>query len=716
MDSVRLLAKRPFWFDKAADDGGFSSVGVSIALFISLALVFTGAQVYRVESASAEIQEVADAAALAADNVIAEYYIAARVCDAVLLSLSLTGIVVTGIGIAALCAPSCTSIGVKLIDSGKKILKARDSFAERATSGLNRLQKLLPYLAAVNAARVAQANEGAGGSGYFGFAVTLPFEGEILQGATDGEADAFLEDLDEQTDVLKEEAEEAEEAAHEAREAKERAYQADCGARPGYCQYERAFSLAGLEGSANPVFSSVDTWGFSVALDRARKYYERRLAIEKPASSSVEEQANSALRTRFYRFAIDKMKEGWVRESDSSFSANFPLLPKNTSEMRKTELYTEAVYPVSTNEAGAREMHAWDGCPRASGATELGSLAQQEQDSYAVCSLCRLTPASMGKIAAATSSVATGFEYHYRIVAEAAEDYETAKEKAAPANRKVRARAQSLFEKAIEVLKSMAAQRIDPAPPGRYGVVAFVVSTQAVSTEGGFASGFTEGFTLGTRAAISGATLVSDTPEQGRNVIASALDGVRERGDVPLGGLADGVMDVWAEMLFAYAQGQEKVTDGFERLDLRVSFASESGLGKWAANKYQELLESLGLEPAQLDAPKPVLVNTGHILQTDTSEFSVRMRGIRKVAANLEGGTVFDALIGATERRVSDELEGFDGTVTIAEIEVAGEGFPSIPLTVTLPFSASDALGTVESIAQALRGIASDITGVRQWR
>ncbi len=43
-------------------------------------------------SASADIQNVADAAALAAENEVAEFMIAVRVCDAVVLSLSLTGL------------------------------------------------------------------------------------------------------------------------------------------------------------------------------------------------------------------------------------------------------------------------------------------------------------------------------------------------------------------------------------------------------------------------------------------------------------------------------------------------------------------------------------------------------------------------------------------------------------------------------------------------
>ena len=65
---------------------------------------------------------------------------------------------------------------------------------------------------------------------------------------------------------------------------------------PSYRMYERASALAGMSGSENPLFRSVDAWSFSVALKRAQAYYPRRLAVEVPADGSVEEQARSALR------------------------------------------------------------------------------------------------------------------------------------------------------------------------------------------------------------------------------------------------------------------------------------------------------------------------------------------------------------------------------------------------------------------------------------
>ena len=82
------MMKRDVLFDK----DGFSTLGMVVALLVTLSLLFSAARVYRVSSASADIQNVADAAALAAENEVAEFMIVVRVCDAVVLSLSLTGL------------------------------------------------------------------------------------------------------------------------------------------------------------------------------------------------------------------------------------------------------------------------------------------------------------------------------------------------------------------------------------------------------------------------------------------------------------------------------------------------------------------------------------------------------------------------------------------------------------------------------------------------
>ena len=712
-----ICAKRPFWMDKEPGNDGFSSVGVAIALLVTLSLLFSAAQVYRVQSASADTQEVADAAALAADNVIAEYYLVARLCDAVVLSLTLTGIVSMGMGIAALCTPLSAQVGMTLVNAAEKILKARDSFAKKAATGLGKLQKALPFLAAAAAYRVAAANNDGTGAHFVGFAMVSPAEGEDVSAGATGGADSLIDAVDDAAGTLVQAGSDAEEAAKKAKRAKERAYQADCGESPAYCMYERGSTLAGLSGEDNPYFSSADTWGFSVALNRAKAYYPVRLAMESPLGDSIDEQSNSALRKRFFAYAVDVVSGGYVHEGDDSFEADFPLLPKNTTELRSTRLFSEAVYPVSVNEEGSFEMHAWDGCPRAAGSVAFGSLADRESGEYVLCPACRFTASSLGKVASASSTIDNGFEYHYRIVAEEARAYEDARKSYAPKSRRVRRIAGSLFETATDSLREMASQRISVSPPGRLGVVAVVASVGASPSDGGFLSQFVQGGTLGTRIAVSGATLVSDTPEQGRTAIASALDGLRERGDFPLAGVLDGVMDVWSAVLFAYADGQSRIGEGIDELDSRLSLDSESRLGLWSSEEFAKSMESLGLQPVKLDSPKPVLVNTGHVLSADSGAFSARVLSVKRAASGLSGDNLLEGIVDWTQDQAVAAIEGFDGEVTIAEIEIAGEGSPSIPLTITIPDSLrEDAKGLVASAAEWLRGIAGSIVGVRQWR
>ena len=122
------MMKRDVLFEK----DGFSTLGMVVALLVTLSLLFSAARVYRVSSASADIQNVADAAALAAENEVAEFMIVVRVCDAVVLSLSLTGLASYGLGIVALCVPGAAGVGEKLIEMGGKVMDARDAFADKA--------------------------------------------------------------------------------------------------------------------------------------------------------------------------------------------------------------------------------------------------------------------------------------------------------------------------------------------------------------------------------------------------------------------------------------------------------------------------------------------------------------------------------------------------------------------------------------------------------
>ena len=329
---------RPRAFHEA--DGGFSTVGMVLAMLVTLSLVFSSAQVYRIQSAAADVQNVADAAALAAENQVASFYVVAQTCDAIILSMSLTGIAVAGVGVACMCIPPTAELSVKFIEASQKIFRARDKFSENAAKGLDKVQKLLPFFASAQAFAVAQSNDDVGGS-YLGCAVLLPYQGDqIVAPQLEGAEDA-MDKIDEEDDQIRQASQEAEDAAEEANEHKWAAYMADCGNDPGYCMYERAGSLAGLSGSSNPYYASVDAWSFSVAIRRAKSYYPRRLAQETISGATVEEQADSVVRQHFYEYAVSEISKGYVHENEQAgtFDAYFPLLPKNTAECIRTSLW-----------------------------------------------------------------------------------------------------------------------------------------------------------------------------------------------------------------------------------------------------------------------------------------------------------------------------------------------------------------------------------------
>lgn len=704
------------------DEEGFSTVGMALALLITLSLIFSAAQVYRVNARAADIQDVADAAALAAENEIAEFMIVVRVCDAVVLSLSLTGLAATGLGIAALCVPGAAGVSDALLKAGGDLMRARDAFAEKASARLDDLQKALPFIAAANAASVAQANGGdeAGGP-YLALAVLLPAEGApIAVDPLDG-ADDLASSVQRDAPDIKQAAEEAERAAERANAEKERAFEHDCGAAPSYCLYERASQLAGLDRADNPLYRSIDTWSFSVALKRAQAYYPARLEQEAPDGASVEERARSALRTRFYAFAAEEVGRGYVRESADSFDALFPPLPKNTDEMRATALYTEAAYPVTEGASGVEGpvMHAWAGCPEAAGAGSRGSIAQMEQGDYATCPACSFTASSMGKVAAASSSIENGFEHHYAIVAECAAAYQKAREAYEPQARAVKDRVGGLFDQLGDLLKRVGGQRIQASPPGGLGAVALVANTGSVAPSRGFESAFVAGtHPLGTRAAVSAATLLAEHSDEGKTVVSSLLDGIADRAGTGAVGVLGSVLGLWSSLLSVYAEGQEALDGAVREAADAVPLSSASGLGTWASGALRDVVAALGLEPAELDALKPALVNAAHVAGADDGAFAARLISAKQRALSLPGGStdLFSSIVGSVEDAALEDIASFDGTVEIASIALFGEGGPKIPLVIALPPAVRDAAGNLVSrMADAVRGVYGSVTGIRVW-
>lgn len=699
------------------DDQGLTTTAMVVALLVSLALIFSSAQLYRVHSASAGIQEVADAAVLAAENEVAEFMVAVRVCDAVVLSLSLLSTCMYGVGVVALCVPPAASLSAKVIELASKVSEARDAFAEKASAGLNALQKALPFIAAANAAAVASANGGdVAGSQYFAAAVLVPAQGEDIAVGSLDEASELGAAVDADADAIREAAADAERAAEQADEAKRRGFARDCGENPAYCMYERAGSLAGLEGESNPLYQSVDTWSFSVALKRAQSYYRARLEREAPLSGGVEEQANSALRKRFYAYACDELSRGYVHEEDGGFEADFPRLYRNTDELRSTALYDEAVYPV-TKRGGTLTMHAWSGCPEAAGPVRNGTVRELEAGGFETCPSCRFTASSLGNVAAASTSIDNGFEYHYAAVAQAAEDYEQARAELDPKTAEVKEKAGSLLDRCGALASSAGSMRIAAAPPGCKGAIAMVVDTSSLAADTGFESLFVGGGqTLGARAAVSGATLAEDPAHDGASVVSSLLDGFEQDGGAAVGA-ARIVLDAWSGLLGAFSDGQQSLTDAVEGALDSVPLASLSGLGEWAADGLRHAFEAAGLAPADLDALKPVLVNTGYVAGADEGGFSVAFMTAKERALSLSASStsLFTALVDDVEADAFSAVERVEEGVVVARIELPVGGV-SIPVTLALPPTVTDqAAGLVSRCADAVRSLYGTVTGTRVW-
>ena len=292
---------------------GFTTIGVASAMLICLSLIFSAAKVYEIQTASAQIQEVADAAVLAAENTIAEFYMIANVCDSILFSCALGSVILHGIGVLVSCIPPVQSSAHFFFSSGQKLSTFRDNFYDHTTRVLSQLQTVLPVLAQAKLLMVLRANShNTYDENYYGIGFLVPDIGEPIQFNPYEKSKEFEEDSATSSESLASESAEIENLAQQAHELKELAYRHDSGSKTNYCMYERAQHLSAIPPYQNPYFASIDTWTFSAALKRAQYYYQWRLHSETPANNSVEEQGRSQLRSIFYQYAVEELNHGYV--------------------------------------------------------------------------------------------------------------------------------------------------------------------------------------------------------------------------------------------------------------------------------------------------------------------------------------------------------------------------------------------------------------------
>ena len=690
----------------AHDEDGFTTPAAALAILLACSLVFVCARGVVIGSRSAQIQYVADAGALAADNVVAEFVTIGQVVDAILLSLSLLSLTVYAVSAVAAFIPGGQGAAAEIAEVGSKILNARDKFAESATKGLNAAQKALPALCAVRAAELVRANANASGLPYVGIAVTSPMDGaEISIGSDDSTRNAANE-IESREGEIQEKSNQAKEAQDRENDAKERAWRADCG-NDGASMYERAGTLSDISGARNPYYASSDSWNFAVPLERAKAYYEARYYAEPGANASgaPDDIAESVARKQFYAYAREEVGGNYIETSESGEQIpHFVRLARNIEQIRSTSLYTDAIYPVSNND-GTLFLHAYSGCPNCTKGTYAGSAAVCDIDSGHVhkCDQCDFSATTLGRVPSASTSISNGFEYHYLAVVEAAEDYAQAVRDNEDAKRTLKENRESIGQTIREAVKSIASRRYDPQPPGRYGCICIVISPKTDLQNLSFLE---DSAAIPARVAISGATLAADPASDEGTIVSDIAQGL-----VPSENLASGLLKLvfgaWSSMLKAYSDGTEGIKDGLGKVLGAIPIVGNS-LSEQAVSTFENALKDGGLEPADLKTYKPVVVNTSRIAERDGGKATQVILHMKQAAAMYSAVSIGDLDALVEDIKAVPEIQEMldEHGLAIAEIPLSelGMGTGNGKLYIPMP---SDIASRLEETRSLLSGLGS---------
>lgn len=667
--------------DLFIEDGAYTTLSSAVVILVVLTLLFSSTAAIWSMSRAGDTQAAADSGALAGANVVASYHTAATVVDASILSLGLAGFATIGTGLVAILIPGAELAAGDMVDTGIEIIKTRNKFAKSASKGLQKIETALPYLVAARATQAVSAQDTEGAT-YTGTALAVPRTSESDFVALEG-SEISTDVIKDTSKDLERAADELQKASEETAKAKERAWLADCGgsdpASVGSCScmWERARSLAKLSDIENPHYASSVTWEPQVALDRAKVYYRLRLANEAPQGSSVETKAESAVRKAFYTYASAEVNRAYITEDGDRTTSYIPLLPRNTDEVRATELYTDAAWPTSTND-GKTYLHYGTSCPNYKKGTPGGLASVAAYDGQDKCNRCHFGVSSLGAVAAPSTSIENGFEYHFDRFKGALEDYVECRNKELELMRQTEDEADRAGNAFDEAIKALSGERPRIAPPGRNGVVAFAVSG-AISSPDELSSSFNAAVRLGERGAISAAVLAPDDATAQNNVLSRFFSTLEERSG-GVAGVLDGVMDVWGRLLVGYGDIQGSADELMDEMidGLGGSSGALGSIASWLGDTVSASVAALGLEPCDLRLRKPVLTDTANVIKSPGSDITGLSNAQDKLRSIPLGVTDPKALCEALEYQVERTISGT--VFTLAEIPLPGGG--SIPLTV----------------------------------
>ena len=661
--------------DAFIEDGAYTTLAAAVSILLVMALLFSSTSAVWSMSRAGDTQAAADATAMAGANVVSSYRTAATVVDASILSLGLTGFVVTGVGLAATLVPGAQAAAGQMVDAGVRIIKMRNEFASSTSRGLKTLEDALPWLVAANGARACSAQSSESVE-FSGSAMAVPRESASEFPALEG-SEIETEEIEAGADELDQAATDLARANEKAAQKKEAAWLVDCG-REGANMQERAASLSGLSAAENPDYASSLTWEPMVALDRTRAYYRWRRDHDEPVGSGVEARADAAARHAFYTYACEEFADARVEEVDGRMAASVPMLPRNTEEVKGTRLYTDACWPSSYESQGLT-LHFGSSCPGATGAVGP-SLSLQSIDASAAheCEVCKFSVTDVGKAPAASTSIDNGYEYHLREFTRALQEYVDARNEQLEQERRAKSKAQGVsdaFEDAISVL---AGKRPRIAPPGHAGCVAMAASGE-ISADNVLSNPFAPTPELQRRGAISAAVLAPDPATRENNVLSNFFSTVQERvGDRGAVGLIDNVMGLWGDLLISYGDLGEGLGDVMDGLLGGLDALGAGPLASWLSGRISGVVRGLGFEPVDLSCKKPVLTDSSNVIaQSDVAGLGDLQSALRSIPL---GSTDPGAILQAAGYAVGERIYATE--FTLASIPLPGGG--SIPLTIRL--------------------------------
>lgn len=655
------------------DEGGYTTVALALALLLAITLVFFAGRIQWGLSRAAEVQEVADACSLAGSNVVARYATCAQVCDALILSMGLAGLVTCGAALVLSAVPGAGPLAAEILGRGTSILEARSDFAHSAVRGLSALERLVPALVMLNSIATVEANEGEGLS-YAGLAVPVPLEGRSDLSSLETEIDTGS--LEQRAHEMQEVGERIEEARTRADDALMRGWMADCGQRPR-CMRERALTLAGLTGGQNPDYAGYESWTFGAALIRARTYYPVRRNLDGPEDGTVESLVDSCVRKAFYDYAIERLSMAFYTErADGGVDMQLPEFPHNTAETRSTSLYTEARWPCTAGDG--RVLHATLSCPGATGPADgYASLAQLDAGDVSRCEICQMDVTDMGRVAAASTSIDNGFEHYWREIVRASRDYEQARNECAEAEEQLKGIAQEGTDLFGEALDRLGAPRPRIVPPGAGGCVALVARTEAEAVPASLGGTFLDAASLPPGAALSAAMLAPDESQDGASVLAHLFDGLSTRNPALSGVLGDAGR-LWGMLIESYGSSYDALARRSSEFLDQVDGVFGSPVATWVRDTTGQLVRDAGLEPGDIRMLKPVLVSSAEVFEGAGLEGVTRAQQLILALGQTPDAAAIMRALGV------DAPGGLDGgTITIAELPIPGTDL-SIPLEVDL--------------------------------